>query len=192
MTLLIWISCGIFLLLGFIAIFNKIQDKKLLKKWQKGQTGFPLVDAGMRELWQTGIMHNRVRMIVGSILVKNFLIDWQEGASWFWDTLVDADLANNTLGWQWIAGCGADAAPYFRIFNPVSQSERFDKEGLYIRKWVPELRGLPNKWIHKPWEAPEKIFKELNFVLGENYPRPCVDLKESREEALSAYYSLKG
>ncbi len=167
------------------------KDKKLLSKWQKGLTGFPIVDAGMRELWQTGIMHNRVRMIVGSILVKNFLIHWNEGANWFWKTLIDADLANNTLGWQWIAGCGADAAPYFRIFNPVTQSERFDKEGLYIRKWIPELSNIPDKWIHKPWDCPEKVLTEAKVILGKDYPLPCIDLKASREEALSAYYSLK-
>lgn len=171
--------------------FPWAKDKSNLKKWQKGNTGFPIVDAGMRELWQSGTMHNRVRMIVGSILVKNFLIHWHEGAKWFWDCLLDADLANNTLGWQWIAGCGADAAPYFRIFNPVSQSEKFDPSGNYIRTWVPELKNLPNKWIHKPWEAPENILKTANLNLGSDYPLPAVDLKASREIALESYYGLK-
>lgn len=127
------------------------QDAEALRDWQKGQTGYPVVDAGMRELWVTGWMHNRVRMIVASFLVKDLLIPWQEGARWFWDTLVDADLANNTLGWQWTAGCGADAAPYFRIFNPVLQGERFDPKGDYVRRWVPELKKLPDRFIHKPW-----------------------------------------
>ena len=167
------------------------KDKKLLEAWKTGMTGFPLVDAGMRELWKTGTMHNRVRMLVGSILVKNFLINWIEGAKWFWDCLVDADLANNTLGWQWIGGCGADAAPYFRIFNPITQSEKFDKNGKYIRKWIPELSALPDKWIHKPWEAPKEVLESANIHLGKTYPLPVVDLKESREIALEAYFSLK-
>ena len=127
-----------------------------LRAWQRGRTGYPIVDAGMRELWHTGWMHNRVRMIVASFLVKDLLIPWQEGAAWFWDTLVDADLANNTLGWQWTAGCGADAAPYFRIFNPVTQGEKFDPHGDYVRHWIPELNKLPSEWVHKPWEAPAR------------------------------------
>jgi deoxyribodipyrimidine photo-lyase len=150
--------------------------------WQQGVTGIPLVDAGMRELWHTGWMHNRVRMVVASFLTKNLLIPWQEGAAWFWDTLVDADLANNSMGWQWVAGCGADAAPYFRVFNPVLQSEKFDPEGAYVLRWVPELNGLPIRYIHKPWSAPASV--RLN--LGD-YPPPMVDLKTSRERALSAY-----
>lgn len=153
-----------------------------LKAWQKGQTGIPIVDAGMRELWHTGWMHNRVRMIVASLLTKNLLIPWQEGAYWFWDTLVDADLASNSLGWQWVAGCGADAAPYFRIFNPILQGEKFDAEGHYVRRWVPELTGLDNKWLHQPWLAPEIERRHIR-----NYPSPIVDLAYSRERALAAY-----
>ncbi len=153
-----------------------------LAAWQQGKTGIPLVDAGMRELWHTGWMHNRVRMVVASFLTKNLLIPWQEGAAWFWDTLVDADLANNTLGWQWVAGCGADAAPYFRIFNPVLQGEKFDPEGAYVRRWVPELNGLPARYIHKPWAAPQSL-----QVACAAYPPPIVDLKASRERALAAY-----
>ncbi|HMO18829.1 MAG TPA: deoxyribodipyrimidine photo-lyase [Oligoflexia bacterium] len=167
------------------------RNKPALSAWQKGQTGVPIVDAGMRELWATGIMHNRVRMIAASFLVKNLRIHWIEGAKWFWDTLVDADLANNSLGWQWVAGSGADAAPYFRIFNPVSQSEKFDSEGLYIRKWVPEISSLPDKWIHKPWEAPKNVLDAANVILGKTYPKLLCDLKATREEALNAYYSLK-
>jgi deoxyribodipyrimidine photo-lyase len=166
-------------------------DKKLLKAWQKGQTGYPLVDAGMRELWHTGWMHNRVRMVVASFLVKHLLLSWQDGAEWFWDTLVDADLANNTLGWQWSAGCGADAAPYFRIFNPVLQSEKFDPDGKYIRKWVPELAELPKQWIHKPWQAPPEVLKAHAVELGKNYPKPVVDHSFARERALEAFKQLK-
>ncbi len=143
-----------------------------LRAWQRGRTGYPLVDAGMRELWSTGWMHNRVRMVVASFLVKNLLLPWQEGARWFWDTLVDADLANNTLGWQWTAGCGADAAPFFRIFNPVSQGEKFDPEGSYVRRWVPELARLPAAWIHQPWEAPPAVLAAAGVELGRTYPRP--------------------
>ena len=164
---------------------------KDLHSWQQGKTGIPLVDAGMRELWNTGWMHNRVRMVVGSFLTKNLLIPWQIGSKWFWDTLVDADLANNTLGWQWIAGCGADAAPYYRIFNPVLQSKKFDKDGKYIRKWVPELNMLPSKLIHSPWECPAEVLKQHGIVLGLHYPKPIVDLKTSRETALAAYNKIK-
>jgi deoxyribodipyrimidine photo-lyase len=162
-------------------------DLKGLEAWQKGLTGYPLVDAGMRELWATGWMHNRVRMVVGSFLVKDLLISWTEGARWFWDTLVDADLPNNTLGWQWIGGCGADAAPYFRIFHPVTQSEKFDPEGDYIKKWVPELARVPLPWIHKPWEAPSLILLQAGVTLGKTYPYPIVDHKTAREEALAAF-----
>lgn len=158
-----------------------------LEAWQRGQTGVPLVDAGMRELWNIGWMHNRIRMVVASFLVKNLLIPWQAGARWFWDTLVDADLAQNTLGWQWTAGCGADAAPYFRIFNPVSQGEKFDPNGDYVCRWVPELANLPVKWIHRPWEAPPEVLKQAGVRLGENYPNPIVSLAISREVALEAY-----
>jgi deoxyribodipyrimidine photo-lyase len=149
-----------------------------LSAWQQGRTGIPLVDAGMRQLWHTGWMHNRVRMVVASFLTKNLLIPWQEGAAWFWDTLVDADLANNTLGWQWVAGCGADAAPYFRVFNPALQGEKFDPEGAYVRRWVPELRDAPARHIHRPWAGP---------VAPAGYPPPIADLKASRERALAAY-----
>jgi deoxyribodipyrimidine photo-lyase len=166
-------------------------DPALLKAWQKGQTGFPLVDAGMRQLWATGWMHNRVRMVAASFLVKNLLISWQEGARWFWDTLVDADLAQNTFGWQWTAGCGADAAPFFRIFNPVSQGEKFDPEGGYIRAWIPELARLPNRWIHKPWEAPDSELSKAGVVLGTTYPERIVSLSISREIALQALGKLK-
>lgn len=166
-------------------------DPDLLKVWQKGQTGYPLVDAGMRELWQTGWMHNRVRMIVASFLVKDLLLPWQEGAQWFWDTLVDADLANNTLGWQWSAGCGADAAPYFRVFNPILQSEKFDPEGIYIKRWVPELAKLPKPWFHHPWDAPQEVLKTHGVELGKNYPHPVVDHAFARDRALSAFKQLR-
>ncbi|TVR94793.1 MAG: deoxyribodipyrimidine photo-lyase [Wenzhouxiangellaceae bacterium] len=153
-----------------------------LKAWQRGQTGIPMVDAGMRELWTTGWMHNRVRMVVASFLTKNLLIPWQEGAKWFWDTLVDADLGNNTQGWQWTAGCGADAAPYFRVFNPVLQGEKFDPQGDYVRRWCPELAKRPAKRIHHPLADGERCG---------DYPRPIVDLKGSRERALAAYQSMR-
>lgn len=162
-----------------------------LRAWQRGQTGVPIVDAGMRQLWHSGWMHNRVRMIVASFLTKNLLIPWQEGAAWFWDTLVDADLANNTLGWQWVAGCGADAAPYFRVFNPVSQGGRFDAAGDYVRRWVPELAKLPDEAIHAPWDAKPAVLIAAGVALGKDYPAPIVDLKMSRERALRAYDAIK-
>lgn len=168
------------------AAFPWKHDPKALTAWQQGKTGYPLVDAGMRELWHTGWMHNRVRMVVASFLVKHLLIDWQEGAAWFWDTLVDANLANNTLGWQWAAGCGADAAPYFRIFNPVLQGEKFDPAGAYVRRWVPEIAALPDAFIHKPWKAPTAILGECGVVLGQTYPNPIVDHAAARARALSA------
>ncbi|MCG8324561.1 MAG: FAD-binding domain-containing protein, partial [Thiotrichales bacterium] len=167
------------------------KNRRRLRAWQQGQTGYPIVDAGMRQLWRTGWMHNRVRMIVASFLVKDLLIDWQTGAEWFWDTLVDADLANNTLGWQWVAGCGADAAPYFRIFNPVTQSEKFDPEGHYIDRWVPELRGLAAPWIHQPWRAPPLELQSCRIRTGSDYPRPLVDHKRARRAALDALQTLK-
>ena len=166
------------------------RDEPLLRAWQTGQTGYPLVDAGMRQLWQTGYMHNRVRMVVGSFLVKNLLQDWREGARWFWDCLLDADLANNTVSWQWVAGCGADAAPYFRIFNPISQSEKF-KTARYIRQFVPELAQLDDKHIYEPDVAPESKLTAAGVKLDENYPKPIVGLKTSREKALGAYQQLK-
>ncbi|MCA9284331.1 MAG: deoxyribodipyrimidine photo-lyase [Phycisphaerales bacterium] len=162
------------------------QNASDLQAWKRGRTGYPLVDAGMRELWATGWMHNRVRMVAASFLVKHLVIPWQLGAGWFWDTLVDADLANNTLGWQWTAGCGADAAPYFRIFNPIAQGERFDPEGAYVRRWVPELAALPAKHIHSPWTAPEAILKQANVRLGSTYPQPIVEHAFARSRALEA------
>ena len=162
-----------------------------LERWQRGQTGIPIIDAGMRELWATGYMHNRVRMIVASLLTKNLLIPWQEGARWFWDTLVDADLANNTMGWQWTAGSGADAAPYFRIFNPVLQGEKFDTEGVYVRHWVPELERLNNKYLHRPWTADPAMLHDAGITLGSDYPEPVVDLQASRKAALVAWDRIK-
>lgn len=162
-----------------------------LRAWQRGATGIPLVDAGMRELWRTGWMHNRIRMITASVLTKNLQIHWLQGAHWFWETLVDADLANNTLGWQWVAGCGADAAPYYRIFNPVLQAKRFDPLRGYIRQWVPELARLPDRWIHQPWAAPEEILQRAGVELDKTYPRPVVDLGESRKRALQVYSQLR-
>lgn len=166
-------------------------DAAFLKAWQRGQTGYPIVDAGMRELWTTGWMHNRVRMIVASFLVKDLLLSWREGAAWFWDTLVDADLAQNTLGWQWTAGCGADAAPYFRVFNPVSQGEKFDPRGDYVRKWCPELARLPDEWLHQPDKAPPEVLARAGVVLGRNYPEPVVNHAIAREVALEAFAQLK-
>lgn len=157
------------------------------ERWTQGNTGYPLVDAGMRELWHTGFMHNRVRMVCASFLTKHLLLPWQWGARWFWDTLVDADLANNSGGWQWVAGCGADAAPYFRIFNPVLQGEKFDRSGEYVRHWVPELAVLPDKYLHAPWTAPNKILEHFDIALGTTYPLPVVDHKEARAAALAAY-----
>jgi len=166
-------------------------DSTALERWQKGQTGFPIVDAGMRELWHTGYMHNRVRMIVGSVLVKHLLVHWRDGLAWFDDTLVDACPANNAFSWQWIGGCGADAAPYFRIFNPVLQGEKFDPAGEYVRQWVPELRDMPEQYIHKPWEASPLILKAAGVTLGQNYPEPVTGVKEGRERALRAYQDMK-
>ena len=163
------------------------RQNKLLRAWQQGQTGYPIIDAGMQELWTTGIMHNRVRMIVGSLLTKNMNAHWLQGAKWFWETLVDADLAQNTFNWQWIAGCGADAAPYFRIFNPVTQSEKFDPHGEYIRKWLPPLRHVPNKHIHQPWRMNEDEQQTCRCLLDVDYPRPILDLKATREDALLRY-----
>ena len=162
-----------------------------MRAWQTGQTGYPIVDAGMRQLWQTGYMHNRLRMIVGSFLVKNLLLHWHHGESWFWDCLFDADLANNSAGWQWIAGCGADAAPYFRIFNPITQGKKFDPEGVFVRRFIPELENLPNSVLFSPWEASTELLDKCKVKLGETYPKPIVDLKVSRERALEAFSSLK-
>ncbi len=166
-------------------------DAAFLKAWQRGRTGYPMVDAGMRELWTTGWMHNRTRMVVASFLVKDLLLPWQTGAEWFWNALVDADLASNTLGWQWTAGCGADAAPFFRIFNPVSQGEKFDPNGDYVRLWVPELAMLPAKWIHQPWMAPAEVLRIAGVKIGQNYPLPIVDHGQARQMALEAFANIK-
>ena len=157
-----------------------------LEAWQRGKTGYPLVDAGMRELWHTGGMHNRVRMVVGSFLVKDLLLSWHKGQEWFWKTLVDADLANNAASWQWVAGCGVDAAPYFRILNPCIQSQKFDPNGTYIKTWVPELQALDPPYIHSPWEAPADILKKAGVQLGVTYPFPIVDHALARKRALEA------
>ncbi len=165
-------------------------DEVALQAWQRGMTGVPLVDAGMRELWQTGFMHNRVRMVVASFLVKNLLVDWRAGQAWFWDCLLDADLANNSASWQWVAGSGADAAPYFRIFNAQRQGEKFDPQGDYVRRYVPELSAMPDKYVHAPWSAPAEVLEQAGVELGVSYPEPVADLKLSRERALEAYRSL--
>ena len=170
--------------------FPWIDDDRVLKLWQRGMTGYPIVDAGMRQLWHIGWMHNRVRMVVASFLTKDLLIHWQEGARWFLDTLVDGDLANNTMGWQWAAGSGADAQPFFRIFNPVSQGKRFDPEGAYVRKWIPELDRLPDKYIHCPWEAPADVLTDASVELGSDYPLPLVDHAEARRQALTAFQTI--
>jgi deoxyribodipyrimidine photo-lyase len=162
-----------------------------LEAWRRGRTGYPLVDAGLRQLWVTGWMHNRVRMVAASFLVKHLLIDWREGERWFWDTLVDADPANNALNWQWIAGSGPDAQPFHRIFNPVIQAEKFDPEGAYVRRWVPELAALPDAFLHRPWEAPADVLGAAGVRLGESYPRPIVDHAQARARALEAFASLR-
>ena len=162
-----------------------------LDSWKKGKTGYPIIDAGMRELYETGYMHNRVRMIVASFLVKNLLIHWHKGERWFWDCLFDADLANNSASWQWVAGSGADAAPYFRIFNPVTQGVKFDVDGQYTKQYVPELKDMPNKYLFSPWEAPDDVLNKANVVLGGNYPKPIIDIKESREKALYSFSLIK-
>jgi deoxyribodipyrimidine photo-lyase len=172
------------------AAFPWSADTAALRSWQRGQTGYPIVDAGMRQLWRIGWMHNRVRMITASFLVKHLLIPWQLGEAWFWDTLVDADLGNNAGGWQWVAGCGTDAAPYFRIFNPVLQGEKFDPEGDYVRRWVPELARVPARYIHRPWEAPPLDLVGAGVRLGIDYPRPLVDHLTARGRALKAFARL--
>ena len=154
-----------------------------VEAWRRGRTGYPIVDAGMRELWQTGFMHNRVRMIVASFLVKHLLVDWRTGEDWFWDTLCDADVANNPAGWQWVAGSGADAAPYFRVFNPFLQGEKFDPQGAYVRRYVPELANVPDAFVHRPWEAPRGVVPPA-------YPAPIVEHGNARERALRAFASL--
>lgn len=173
------------------AAFPWRDDVTGLEAWQRGETGIPLVDAGMRQLWETGWMHNRVRMIVASFLTKNLLLPWQSGARWFWDTLVDADLAANSLGWQWTAGCGADAAPYFRVFNPVLQGQKFDPRGDYVREWLPALGRVPDKWVHRPWEADASVLTDAGLRLDRDYPRPIVDLGDSRRRALAVWDRVK-
>jgi deoxyribodipyrimidine photo-lyase len=165
-------------------------DDAALEAWWRGRTGYPVVDAAMRELWATGYMHNRARMIAASFLIKHLLIDWRHGEDWFWDTLVDADLANNAASWQWVAGSGADASPYFRIFNPVTQGERYDADGAYVRRWVPELAGLQNTFLHKPWEADSITLAAAGVKLGETYPQPLVDHAVARARALEAYAAI--
>ena len=174
------------------ARFPWAEEPGLFRAWARGQTGYPLVDAGMRELWHTGYMHNRVRMITASFLAKDLLVPWQKGAAWFWDTLCDADLANNSASWQWVAGCGTDAAPYFRIFNPASQAAKFDPEGAYIRRWVPELGRLPSEVIHAPDAAPGDALEAAGVMLGETYPQPIVDHGAARQRALEGYRQIQG
>ncbi|WP_448189734.1 cryptochrome/photolyase family protein [Azospirillum sp. sgz301742] len=166
------------------------EDRTALEAWQQGRTGYPLVDAGMRQLLETGWMHNRVRMVVASFLVKDLLLPWQSGEAWFRETLVDADPANNAANWQWVAGCGADAAPFFRVFNPVAQGEKFDPQGGYVRRFVPELGRLPDRWVHKPWQAPEPVLETAGVRLGSTYPRPIVDHGMARMRALTAFRGL--
>ena len=166
-------------------------DPQSLAAWQEGRTGYPIVDAGMRELWHTGWMHNRARMIVASFLTKDLLVHWRHGEAWFRDTLVDADLANNVANWQWVAGSGADAQPFFRIFNPVRQAEKFDPAGAYVRRWIPEISRLPDRWLHRPWEAPPDVLGEAGIELGRDYPLPMVDHAQARQRALRAYRLLR-
>ena len=166
-------------------------DAKSLAAWRRGRTGYPIVDAGMRQLWHTGVMHNRVRMVVASFLVKHLLLDWRQGEQWFWDTLVDADAGSNPANWQWVAGCGADAAPYFRVFNPVLQGEKFDPDGAYVRRWLPELSQLPAKLVHQPWRATPLELKSADIELGRTYPEPIIDHAKGRERALAAYSKLR-
>ena len=167
------------------------RSRKDFETWQQGKTGFPIVDAAMRQLWEIGWMHNRVRMIVASFLTKDLLIGWWHGARWFWDTLVDGNLASNTMGWQWSAGSGADAQPFFRIFNPVSQGERHDPNGDYVRRWIPELADLPAEHIHQPWNAPDHVLSDANVTLGETYPTPIVDHSEMRDAAMAEYDKVR-
>jgi deoxyribodipyrimidine photo-lyase len=171
--------------------FEWANDEALVRAWRRGLTGYPLVDAGMRQLWQTGWMHNRVRMVAASFLIKHCLTDWRRGEDWFWDTLVDADPANNPASWQWVAGSGADAAPYFRVFNPVAQGEKFDPDGHYVRHFVPELAALPSSILHKPWEAAPAVLRQAGVVLGETYPRRVVDHASARERALDRFQRIR-
>jgi len=165
-------------------------DAAALTAWKRGLTGYPMVDAGMRELWATGFMHNRVRMVVASFLIKHLLIDWRAGEDWFWDCLVDADLASNAQNWQWVAGSGADASPYFRIFNPVAQGQKFDEDGRYVRRWIPEIARLPDRWLHAPWQAPPEVLRDAGVRLGHTYPHPIVEHDAARKRALDALKSV--
>jgi deoxyribodipyrimidine photo-lyase len=171
--------------------FPYLPNAKAQKAWQQGQTGYPIVDAGMRQLWRLGWMHNRVRMVVASLFIKHLLQPWQDGEAWFWDTLVDADLGNNSFNWQWVAGCGADASPFFRVFNPVLQGEKFDPAGDYVREFVPELAKVPDKWVHRPWEAPADVLRGAGVVLGKTYPEPIIDHATGRARALEALATMK-
>lgn len=174
--------------------FDKFPWKKdisNLQKWKRGLTGYPIVDAGMRELWETGYMHNRLRMVVGSFLVKNLLIHWNHGERWFWDCLIDADMASNSASWQWVAGSGADAAPYFRIFNPIMQGQKFDPDGTYTKKYIPELANVPLKYLFNPWDAPKSILDDSGVTLGKDYPYPIVNMQESRDLALDAFDTIR-
>ena len=167
------------------------ENPAALQAWQRGRTGVPIVDAGMRQLWHTGWMHNRVRMITASFLVKHLLTSWVEGERWFWDTLVDGDLAANAASWQWIAGCGLDSQPFFRVFNPVAQGEKFDPAGAYVRRWVPELARLPDKHVHAPWDAPASVLTAAGVTLGRDYPHPIVELSAGRDRALAAFRAMR-
>ena len=178
-------------LIGSFEAFPWREDEKALEAWKRGRTGYPIVDAGMRQLWETGWMHNRVRMVVASFLVKHLLVDWRAGAEWFWDTLVDADLGNNYASWQWVAGCGADAAPFFRIFNPMLQGRKFDPRGDYVRRYVPELARLPADSIHEPWQASAIQLRDAGIRLGSTYPLPIVDHQAARQRALGAMARVK-
>ena len=171
--------------------FPWVNNSKFLNAWKKGMTGYPIVDAGMRELYETGWMHNRIRMVVGSFLVKHLRINWKEGEKYFRNCLLDFNEANNVAQWQWVAGCGADAAPYFRIFNPILQGEKFDKQGEYVKRWVPELEKVPSKFIHKPWEMEIKYQEAINTVIGSDYPMPIVIHEKARNDALNAFQSIK-
>ena len=174
------------------AAFPWRDDARAFEAWTRGQTGYPIVDAGMRQLWAIGWMHNRVRMITASFLTKDLLLPWQDGARWFWDTLCGGDLANNSMGWQWAAGSGADAQPFFRIFNPISQGETHDRDGAYVRRWIPELAGVPDTWLHHPWDAPADVLEDAGVELGTTYPRPIVDHKAARDRALEALKTVNG
>ncbi|OIO57349.1 MAG: deoxyribodipyrimidine photolyase [Alphaproteobacteria bacterium CG_4_10_14_0_2_um_filter_63_37] len=198
-----WRAFGQYWLYHFPHALGQSQDPRLhrfpwrhdpegLDAWRRGATGYPLVDAGMREAWSSGWMHNRVRMVTASFLVKHLLIDWREGMNWFAQTLVDADLPSNVLNWQWVAGTGSESQPFFRIFNPVTQSRRFDAGGVYLKRWLPELRELPTQWIHAPWEAPETVLRQAGVVLGEDYPAPIVEHWAARVRAMTAWRGMKG